>query len=192
MALGEPGEQPAAGYAPGEFHTPVDYARRPESPARAWFTDEEIERALDRLAAERMDDGGWPVKWRHWNQLSVLEYRGAVTIEARLGLQWNGHDRWSAGALLRGVARQSRVAPGQGNVVGRDLDPTPGFATLALNAAYRINDNVQISAGVDNVFDRQHAEHLNLAGSADFGYPADPVRIAEPGRTAWLRVGLSY
>lgn len=113
-------------------------------------------------------------------------------FEARLGVNWDSHDRWSAGALVRGVARQERVAPNQGNVVGRDLDATPGFATLAINAAYKVNDLVQVSAGIDNVFDRQYAEHLNLAGSADFGYPADPVRIAEPGRTAWLRVGFKY
>ncbi len=113
-------------------------------------------------------------------------------FEARLGVNWDSHDRWSAGALVRGVARQERVAPSQGNVVGRDLTATPGFATLAINAAYRVNDLVQVSAGIDNVFDRQYAEHLNLAGSADFGYPADPVRIAEPGRTAWLRVGVKY
>lgn len=113
-------------------------------------------------------------------------------FEARLGVQWNDHARWSAGALLRGVARQERVAPGQGNVVGRDLSPTAGFATLAVNAGYKVNDLVQVTAGIDNVFDRAYAEHLNLAGSADFGYPADPVRIAEPGRTAWLRVAVKY
>jgi iron complex outermembrane receptor protein len=113
-------------------------------------------------------------------------------LEARLGVNWNDHHRWSAGAVLRGVARQERVAPGQGNVVGRDLGPTPGFATLAINAGYKVNDLVQVTAGIDNLFDRHYAEHLNLAGSADFGYPADAVRIAEPGRTAWLRVGIRY
>lgn len=113
-------------------------------------------------------------------------------LEARLGAEWDGHGRWSAGALLRGVARQSRTAPGQGNVVSRDLGPTGGFGTFAVHAAYRLNDVVQLAAGVDNVFDRYYAEHLNLAGSADFGYPADPVRIAEPGRTVWLRLGAKY
>lgn len=113
-------------------------------------------------------------------------------FEARVGVTWDSNDRWSAGALVRGVARQERIAPNQGNVVGRDLAPTPSFATLALNATYRINDSVRVTAGMDNVFDRFYAEHLNLAGNADFGYPADPVRVAEPGRTAWLRVGLTY
>lgn len=113
-------------------------------------------------------------------------------FEARLGATWDSNDRWSAGALVRAVAPQQRIAPSQGNVVGRDLAPTPGFVTLALNASYRINDLVRITAGIDNVFDRYYAEHLNLAGNADFGYPADPVRIPEPGRTGWLRIGVSY
>ncbi|TCZ82437.1 TonB-dependent copper receptor [Lysobacter sp. N42] len=113
-------------------------------------------------------------------------------FEARLGVNWNDHERWSAGAVLRAVAGQDRVAPGQGNVVGRDLGPTGGFATLAVNGGYRVNDLVQLTAGIDNLFDRHYAEHLNLAGNADFGYPADPVRIAEPGRTAWVRIGVRY
>ncbi len=112
-------------------------------------------------------------------------------LEARLNLEWQGQD-WSAGALLRGVTAQHRVAPGQGNVVARDLGPSAGFATLALNAAYRVTPALRVSAGVDNVFDRYYSEHLNLAGSADFGFPAEPVRIAEPGRTAWLKLDYRY
>ncbi|MFT3762646.1 MAG: TonB-dependent copper receptor [Pseudoxanthomonas sp.] len=112
-------------------------------------------------------------------------------LEARLTASWEG-ERWSAGALLRGVARQSRVAVDEGNVVGRDLGPSAGFATLALNAGYRVNDALHFTAGVDNVFDRQYSEHLNLAGSADFGYPADPVRIAEPGRNAWIKANWRF
>ena len=112
-------------------------------------------------------------------------------LEGRLSANWD-NGQWSAGALLRMVGRQSRVAIGQGNVVGRDLGPSAGFATLALNAGYRIHDRLRLSAGVDNVFDRAYSEHLNLAGSADFGYPADPVRINEPGRNLWLKLNITY
>ena len=112
-------------------------------------------------------------------------------LEARLTAAYEG-PRWSAGVLLRAVARQDRVAIDQGNVVGRDLGPSAGFATLALNGGYRFNDRVKLIAGIDNVFDRTYAEHLNLSGSADFGYPAEPVRIHEPGRTAWLKLHLAY
>lgn len=100
--------------------------------------------------------------------------------------------RWSIGALLRAVSRQNRVAQDEGNVVARDLGPSAGFATLSLNGAYRINDGLRASVGVDNLFDRAYAEHLNLAGSADFGFPADPVRINEPGRSFWLKLDYRY
>jgi len=112
-------------------------------------------------------------------------------LEARVSATWEA-DRWSVGALARAVAHQHRVADGQGNVVARDLGPSAGFATLALNGSYRINDALLLSAGIDNVFDRAYSEHLNLAGSADFGFPADPVRINEPGRTAWMKVNYRY
>ncbi len=108
-------------------------------------------------------------------------------LESRLRLDWEGQ-RWSAGALLRAVARQGRVALDQGNVVGRDLGRSAGFATLGLSGGYRVSEGLRLSAGIDNVFDRRYSEHLNLAGSADFGFPADPVlRIAEPGRNLWLK-----
>jgi Outer membrane receptor for ferrienterochelin and colicins len=100
-------------------------------------------------------------------------------LEARLSADWQGQ-RFNAGALLRVVGAQNRVNPGLGNVTSRDIGPSAGFAVFSLNAGYRINDHLQLSAGIDNLFDRAYSEHLNLAGSADFGYPADPVRINEP------------
>jgi iron complex outermembrane receptor protein len=108
-------------------------------------------------------------------------------LEARLGASWR-RGSWSFGGLVRAAARQTRVAVGQGNVTGRDIGESPGFAVFSVNAAYRAATGVQFSAGIDNLFDRRYSEHLNLGGSADFGYPADPVRIDEPGRTLWLKL----
>ncbi len=72
----------APGYAPGEHHFPHDFARTPHSLARAWFTDDEMARSLDFLAGEQQEDGGWPVRWRHWAPAPALEARSMVTIEA--------------------------------------------------------------------------------------------------------------
>jgi len=116
-------------------------------------------------------------------QIPPLEERFSAAYE---------HERWSVGALLRAATHQHRVAQDEGNVVARDLGPTSGFATLSLNGAYRFSDALRASVGVDNVFDRAYAEHLNLAGSADFGFPADPVRINEPGRNVWLKLDYRY
>ncbi|MFI0087334.1 hypothetical protein [Streptomyces bobili] len=72
----------APGYAPSEHHFPYDYAKTPGSLARAWFTDSEMAGALDFLAAEQQQDGGWPIRWRRWAPGTELESRPAVTIEA--------------------------------------------------------------------------------------------------------------
>ncbi|MFH7598716.1 hypothetical protein WDV06_27015 [Streptomyces racemochromogenes] len=80
----------APGYGPGELLFPYDYARRPESLARGWFTDEEMRRALDFLAAEQQPDGGWPVRRRAWAPGSTLERRPIATIEALLTLRAYG------------------------------------------------------------------------------------------------------
>lgn len=113
-------------------------------------------------------------------------------LEARFGLTYEEGD-WSAGGLWRVVARQGRIAENQGNVVGYDFDESAGFAVFSLNGAYKLSKNFKVSAGVDNLFDKDYAEHLNLAGNAGFGYPAnDPESIHEPGRTLWTKVDFSF
>jgi len=135
---------------------------------------------------------GGSLAWAHGDNRSQHRPLAQIPpLESRWTAAWD-NGRWSAGALLRAVAAQHRVADGQGNVAGRDLGPSAGFATLALNLGYRLDAHWQLSAGVDNVFDRAYSEHLNLAGSADFGWPADPVRINEPGRSGWIRIGRRY
>ncbi|MDJ0381878.1 hypothetical protein [Streptomyces sp. G-G2] len=78
------------GYAPGEHLFPHDFARRPESLARSWFTDEETARSLDFLAAQQEEDGGWPVRRRAWAPGSALERRPIATLEALLTLRAYG------------------------------------------------------------------------------------------------------
>ncbi|MFF7971283.1 hypothetical protein [Streptomyces sp. NPDC007905] len=80
----------APGYAPGEHHFPHDFAQSPQSLARAWFTDEEMARSLDFLAAEQQQDGGWPIRWRQWAPVPALEARPMVTIEALCTLRAYG------------------------------------------------------------------------------------------------------
>ncbi|MCP9760275.1 TonB-dependent receptor [Aquitalea sp. S1-19] len=106
-------------------------------------------------------------------------------LEGLLTLGWE-NDRIALAAHVRGVARQGRVAPGQGNIAGTDLGETGGFATVGLKAGYRLNDAILLSAGVDNLFDRAYAEAINK------GEPngLNPItgRINEPGRTLWLQL----
>lgn len=113
-------------------------------------------------------------------------------LESRLGLTYS-RDTWSVGGLWRLVAEQNRIAQNQGNVVGKDYDKSAGFGVFSLNGAYKVNNNLKLSAGVDNLFDKAYAEHLNLAGNAGFGYPANTTQpVNEPGRTFWTKVDFSF
>ncbi|SFP28385.1 iron complex outermembrane recepter protein [Geopseudomonas sagittaria] len=115
-------------------------------------------------------------------QIPPLEARFALTYE---------RDNWSTSGLWRVVAAQKRIAENQGTVVGKDFDESSGFGVLSWNGAYRLSRNLKFSAGVDNLLDKAYSEHLNLAGNAGFGFPAE-TRINEPGRTYWTRVDLSF
>ena len=113
-------------------------------------------------------------------------------LDTRLGLTYS-QDDWSAGALWRVVARQDRIDRNAGNVVGKDFGKSAGFGVFSLNGAYRINKNLKVSAGVDNLLDKNYSEHLNMAGNAGYGYPAsDPTPINEPGRTLWTKIDVSF
>ncbi|MDU9402202.1 TonB-dependent copper receptor [Pseudomonas sp. zfem004] len=113
-------------------------------------------------------------------------------LESRLGLTYS-RDAWSVGTLWRLVDEQNRIAQNQGNVVGKDYGKSAGFGVFSLNGAYKINNNLKLSAGVDNLFDKAYAEHLNLAGNAGFGYPANSTEpVNEPGRTFWTKVDFSF
>ena len=113
-------------------------------------------------------------------------------LDTRLGLTYS-EDDWSAGALWRVVAPQDRIDRNAGNVVGKDYDKSAGFGVFSLNGAYRLNKNLKVSAGVDNLLDKNYSEHLNMAGNAGYGYPAsDPTPINEPGRTLWTKIDVSF
>ncbi|MEJ2859106.1 MULTISPECIES: hypothetical protein [unclassified Saccharothrix] len=70
------------GYAEGETHKPHHYAPSPDSLARRWFSDDEMARDLDLLAAGQQDDGGWTFPWAAWAPVTTYEWRPIVTIEA--------------------------------------------------------------------------------------------------------------
>ncbi len=111
-------------------------------------------------------------------------------LEARLSAAYDD-GTWSAGALWRIVAAQKRYALNEGNVVGKDFGPSAGFGVLSINGGYAVNKQVQLSVGVDNLFDKTYSEHLNLAGNAGFGYAANTA-VNEPGRTFWARLSFKY
>jgi len=112
-------------------------------------------------------------------------------LEARLGLGYEG-EAWSAGCLIRGVARQDRFVVNQGNIVGQDLGASAGFAVVALNAGWKPAAGWLITGGVDNLFNRIYAEHISRSTSAVPGYAAQSLRVNEPGRMVWLKAAFTF
>ncbi|MFI9720197.1 hypothetical protein ACIHFE_11125 [Streptomyces sp. NPDC052396] len=85
---------PGPGHRPGPEADgpcfPHDLVRTPASLARPWFTDAELTRSLDHLAAAQGEDGGWPAHHRSWAPAAELEHRPLATIEALLTLRAHG------------------------------------------------------------------------------------------------------
>lgn len=76
--------------APGEIHTPLEFAPRPGSLARSLFEPAVIEACLDHLARGQREDGGWTVNWLAWSPVAAAEWRGAMTVGALARLRANG------------------------------------------------------------------------------------------------------
>ena len=68
--------------APGEVHTPLDFAPYPESIARGLFEDRVIDMHLDALGNAQEEDGGWTLNFPEWNPATTLEWRGFITVRA--------------------------------------------------------------------------------------------------------------
>lgn len=95
------------------------------------------------------------------------------------------------GLLLRAVAAQEQVHENWGNVIGRDIGHTGGFAILSANTGWRPHEAITLTAGVDNIFDKNYAEHVSktgtLTGMSNLALYQDTTRVNEPGRTLWMR-----
>lgn len=114
-------------------------------------------------------------------------------LEMRLGLNY-AQGPYSAGVLWRVVAAQRRYDVGSGGIVanGKDLGPTGGFGVLSLNAGWRPNKSVLLTAGVDNVLNKTYAEHLSKSGADIPGNVSFvDARLNEPGRVFWLKAQIA-
>jgi hypothetical protein len=78
------------GGQPGEVHSATDFAPRPDSLAGRWFSDAEMDAALDALQAEQQDNGGWRVKWIDGPTPATAGEWAEVTINALLTLRAYG------------------------------------------------------------------------------------------------------
>ncbi len=120
------------------------------------------------------------------NRSDQLPLAQTPPTELKWNLAWD-NGQLAMGTQLRAVARQNRVAPGQGNIVGTDIGTSPGFSVLSLHAGWRPQAGLKLIAGLDNLGNELYAEHISKAGALVMGYP-QTQRVMEPGRTWWIKL----
>lgn len=125
------------------------------------------------VRAENTDENRPIAQIPPWEMVASLEYETP---------------QWLAGARVRSAAGQSRVDDDPLDGSGLDAGETPGWAVLDLYARMELGDHWSLNLGIDNVFDRTYAQHLNRANAFD---PVQ-VQVNEPGLSAWLRLGMAF
>ena len=111
---------------------------------------------------------------------------GVAPASADLGLRWTlslASGLLSGGFVdgrLRLVAAQDRVAATRGET------PTDGYATVDLRTGVQVGRRVEVSAGVDNLFDVSYTNHLNARN------PFSGARVPEPGRVVTTNLTVQF
>ena len=111
-------------------------------------------------------------------------------LEGRFNLRYV-QEKYNLGLLWRVVAAQDRTSYREGNIIGYDLEESKGFGTLSLNGTYNIQKDLDLSVGIDNVLNKNYAEHLNKLGSSGFGYAATE-QFNNIGRNYWARISMKF
>lgn len=80
--LPEDGVVSVQGGSEGESLRALDFAPRPDGPARGLFGRDVVRAELDRLAGRQGADGGWSVDFASASPAAALEWRGYATVAA--------------------------------------------------------------------------------------------------------------
>ncbi|MBL6706460.1 MAG: TonB-dependent receptor [Planctomycetaceae bacterium] len=100
-------------------------------------------------------------------------------LQARTGLRVTEpmDGRWGAEISARIVQQQDRVATSLLET------QTPGFTTYDLRAFMQVSDNFLVTAGVENLTDKNYQEHLD---------PRNVTNVFQPGANYYLGAELTY
>jgi iron complex outermembrane receptor protein len=144
-------------------------------------------------------EGG--IRWAsYWSSRATLAYVHARNSDdsrpiaqtpplgGTVSLEYSRGD-WNLGGLVRAETKQDRVEDDPTTDSGRDAGETSGWGTLDLFGRYEGAEHFSLAAGINNVFDRSYAYHVNSEPS-----PFDPnaVQVNEPGREYWLRLSAAF
>ena len=114
---------------------------------------------------------------------------GVAPAEARLGARWMpGPRSFFLDASLRAVTEQPRAS------TRRNEGETDGFTTVDLRTGVSLLGNVDLQAGVSNLFDATYREHLSARTVRFDVLSAEQNQsfIPEPGRSLFVRVQYGF
>jgi len=142
-------------------------------------------------------ESGLNLRWSdNWSSVASLAYVYAENttddrplaqippLEATISLEYNKND-WRLGGLIRAQDNQSR----DDTLSGVDAGETDGWSVMDLFGSYE-DDQYALSAGINNIFDKSYAYHVNRASTDPFSPTA--VKVNEPGREFWLKAKLLF
>jgi outer membrane receptor protein involved in Fe transport len=117
-------------------------------------------------------------------------------LEGRVGLRFHdpcGGKKWAWEIVGRFVNDQDRIGGVRvGTAAPYDVTdfefPTPGFTTAAMRGYYVVNDNLNLVGGIDNLFDNNYLEHLNLRLPPDPSLGIPGTNVFSPGITPYFGI----
>lgn len=124
----------------------------------------------------------------HVRRTNTTDNRAIAQTPADNGkvqLDYNG-TKWGGGARIRFASGQDRID----TLSGQDAGTTPGYGVVDAYGRYSIGKNTKVRFGIDNLFDKAYAEHVNRK-NVDITNP-QALRVNEPGRTAWLKLETEF
>lgn len=95
---------------------------------------------------------------------------------------------WDIGTRLRFADKQTRVEDDSSVNSGTDVGQTSGYGVMDLYGTMFLQNDVEFKMGVDNLFDKTYAEHLNPGSSVD----TTSTQVNEPGRSVWAKVHIRF
>ncbi len=121
-------------------------------------------------------------------------------LEGRLGLKYK-KNAFKAAYETRFVNAQDRIEVDQnakgiqnqyGNTIALDSSATGGFVVHALQLTYNPDPLFDLTFGIDNLFNKTYAEHLNRQGSGAGAAGPAAAKLNAMGRTIWARLSLDF
>ncbi|MET4692826.1 TonB-dependent copper receptor [Endozoicomonas lisbonensis] len=140
----------------------------------------------------RYDVGHWQpaigLSWTRGENRDDSQQKNLPQIPPLMGsikLDYNtGH--WLLGARCEFAARQNKVDTQS----GLDVGESSGYGVMHLHGWYQLAKGLKLQGGVENLFDRTYALHVNRSSRDPFNPEA--LRVHEPGRQLWVGVEVLF